>query len=94
MVIKRNFKVFNLLLTTNDGALTSSKIISTSTVKVTTNKSMIFNVPPLMGLLGLVVIIGFFLGLGPKVNDPCDGSNLHIHQKKGGSYLKSEKTIL
>ncbi len=48
-----------------------------------------------MGLFGLVVIIGCFLGLGPKVNDPCDGSNLHIHKKKkGGSYLKSEKTIL
>jgi hypothetical protein len=83
MVIKKNFKVSNLLLTKNDGALRSSKITSTSTVKVTIGKGMIFkHVPPQMGLLGLVVTIGCFLGLGPKVDDPFDGSNLHIHQKR------------
>jgi hypothetical protein len=56
MVIERNFKVSNLLLTTNDGALTSSKITSIGIVKVTICKGMIFkHVLPLMGLLGLVV---------------------------------------
>jgi hypothetical protein len=94
MVIERNFMVSNLLLTTNDGSLTSSKITSIGIVKVTICKGMVFkHVPPLMGLLGLVVTIGCFLGLSPKVNYPCDGSNF-TYTKEGGSYLKSEKTIL
>jgi hypothetical protein len=83
MALERNFKVSNLLLTTNDGALTSSKITSIGIVKVTKGKGMIFrHVPPLMRLLGLVVTIGCFLGLGPKVNDPCGYSNLHIHKRR------------
>jgi hypothetical protein len=37
---KQNFKVSNLLLTTNDGVTTCSIIISTNIVKVATSKGI------------------------------------------------------
>jgi hypothetical protein len=40
MVINKNFKVSNLLLTTNDGVTTCSIIISTNIVKVATSKGI------------------------------------------------------
>jgi hypothetical protein len=52
MVVDKNFKVFNLLLITNDGALTSLSITSTNTTKVITSKGMISkHVSPIMGLI-------------------------------------------
>ncbi len=69
MVIDRNFKAPNLLLTANDDESTCSST-STSTTTITTNKGMIFKlVIPLMRLIDLVVTIGCPPRLGPNVYD-------------------------
>ncbi len=69
MVIDKNFKVPNLLLTTNDDVSTCS-CTSIGTTTITIGKGMIFKlVPPLMGLIDLVVTIGCPPRLGPKVDD-------------------------
>ncbi len=63
MVINKNFKALTMLFTTNDD-------VSTSIATVTTNKGMISRlVPPLMGLIGLVVTTRCLPRLGPKVDD-------------------------
>jgi hypothetical protein len=70
MVVNKNFKVSNLLLTTSDDITTCLIITSTSIVKVVTNKGMILkHVPPLIGLTGLVVTIGCSLCSNTKIND-------------------------
>ncbi len=69
MVIDKNFKVPNLLLTTNDDVSTCSGN-SIDTTTVTIDKGVIFKlVPPQMGLIDLVVTIGWRPRLGPKVDD-------------------------
>ncbi len=97
MVVKKNSKDSNPLLTTNDG-VTSSTITSKSIVKVITCKGMISkHVPPLMGLIGLVITTCCSLGLGPKVNDVALVVLvlvlISIDTKEGGSYLKSRKAV-
>ncbi len=96
MVVNKNSKYSNPLLTTNDG-VTSSRITSTSIIKVITGKGMISkHVPPLMGLIGLVITC-CSLGLGPKVNDVALVVLvlvlISIDTKEGGSYLKSKKAV-
>lgn len=56
MVVGKNSKNSNLLSTTSDGLTTSLKLTSISTTKIITCKGMIFkHVPPLIGLMSLVV---------------------------------------
>jgi hypothetical protein len=70
MIIGRNSKDFDLLLTTSDGVTTSLEITSISTTKVITSKGMISkDVPPLIGLMSLVVPTNCSLCLDLKVND-------------------------
>jgi hypothetical protein len=94
MAIDKNSNVYNLLLTTSDGVTIGLRITLTCTVKVTTCKSMISqHVPPLMGLIGLVVTTSCCLGSNPKVDDVALVIFMLVpistNTKKGGSYLKS-----
>jgi hypothetical protein len=69
MVVIKNFKVSNLLLTKNDG-VTCSKITSTSIVEVATSKGMISkHVLPLIGLTSLVITTSCSLCSNTKTND-------------------------
>ncbi len=70
MVIGRNSKDSNILLTTSDGVTTGLEITSISTTKIITCKGMISkHVPPLIGLMSLVVPTSCSLCLDLKVND-------------------------
>jgi hypothetical protein len=94
MAINENSKVFNLLLIINDGITISSGITLTCIAKVTTCKNMISqHVPPLMGLIGLVIITCCSLGSNLKVDDVAivifKLVPISTNTQKGGSYLKS-----
>jgi len=56
MVVGKNSKDSNLLSTTSDGLTTGLELTSISTTKIITCKGMISkHVPPLIGLMSLVV---------------------------------------